>query len=84
MSEETVTEEQFIKALQESAQIMYVTINGIFELHEPQDNDEMVVCSYCSALAKDAIIYPCPTSSILLADMVIDSSEPSESEQPSS
>jgi hypothetical protein len=77
------TEIDYVKMLQESAEIMYVTINGVFELHAPEDKEELVVCGYCTALAKEDIFYPCPTASILLADMVIDSSEPAESEEPS-
>lgn len=74
----------YIKALQESAQIMFVTINGVFELHEAIDKDELVLCGYCSALANADIVYPCPTTAILLADMVVEDpiepSEPAESE----
>lgn len=98
MTNETVTPEDYVKALTESAQIMFVTLNGTFELHSPEDADEMVQCSHCSALAKEAVIYPCPTASILLADMVIEdaikealaeeatseTSEPAESEELSS
>jgi hypothetical protein len=61
-----------VDALTESAQIMFVTLNAVFELHKPKDGEGVVVCGYCSALAKDDIIYPCPTSSILLADMVVE------------
>lgn len=83
MTNET-TELEAIRALQESAQIMYVTINGVFELHEAGDKDDLVVCNYCSALAKEDVYYPCPTVAILLADMTIDFSEPAESEELSS
>ncbi len=82
MSVET-NEIDYVAALRESAQIMYVTINGVFELHAPADKDEVLVCEYCTTLAKQDITYPCPTSAILLADMVIDSSELAESEEPS-
>jgi hypothetical protein len=77
-----------LDALTESAQIMFVTLNAVFELHKPKDSEAIVVCGYCSALAKDDIVYPCPTSSILLADMVVEDAiselfEPAESEEPS-
>jgi hypothetical protein len=77
-----------IEALTESAQIMFVTLNAVFELHKPKDGEGVVLCGYCSALAKSDIIYPCPTSSILLADMVVEDAiselfEPAESEEPS-
>ena len=78
-----------VAALTESAQIMFVALNAVFELHKPADSDTVVVCEYCSALAKTEIIYPCPTASILLADMVIEDaiaglSENAESEELSS
>lgn len=79
--DETTTEAHYVRMLQESAEIMYITINGVFELHAPEDREEIVVCGYCAGLAKEDILYPCTTASILLADMVIDSSEPAESEE---
>jgi hypothetical protein len=82
MPEET-NEIDYVAALKESAQIMYVTLNGVFELHEIVEEAELTKCGYCSALAKEDILYPCPTAAILLADLTIDSSEPSESEEPS-
>ena len=98
MTNETVTKEEYVKALTESAQVMFVTLNGVFELHSPEDSGDIARCSHCSALAKESIIYPCPTASILLADMVIEdaiaemmqeestseTSEPVESEELSS
>lgn len=83
------TPELDVAALAESAQIMFVTLNAVFELHKPTDSEDLVVCGYCSALAKSDIVYPCPTSSILLADMVVEDaiselSEPAESAELSS
>lgn len=82
MSNET-NEVNYVEALKESAQIMFVTLNGVFELHEIVEEADVAKCGYCSALAKEDISYPCPTAAILLADLTIDSSEPSESEEPS-
>jgi hypothetical protein len=82
MSEET-NEIDYVAALKESAQIMYVTLNGVFELHEIVEEAELTKCGYCSALAKEVVAYPCQTAAILLADLTIDSSEPAESEEPS-
>jgi hypothetical protein len=77
MSEET-NEINYIEALKESAQIMYVTLNGVFELHEIVEEAELAKCGYCSALAKEDVIYPCPTAAILLADLTIEVPEASE------
>lgn len=81
--ENETNEINYVEALKESAQIMYVVLNGVFELHEIVEKDELALCGYCSALAKEDVVYPCPTAAILLAEMTIDSSEPSESEEPS-
>jgi hypothetical protein len=72
LTHELENEIDFGSALTESAQIMYVTLNGIFALHEPESNESVIQCAYCSALAKDPIFYPCPTAAILLSDMVIE------------
>jgi hypothetical protein len=82
MPEET-NEINYVEALKESAQIMYVTLNGVFELHEIVEEAELAKCGYCSALAKEDVAYPCETAAILLAELTIDLSEPSESEEPS-
>ena len=91
MSNETITAEQYIDALQQSAQIMYITINAVFELHAPIDSDDdTVLCEHCSSIGGTSVTYPCQTSTLLLADMVIEdatsseTSEPAESEEPSS
>lgn len=90
MANETVTAEEYIDALQQSAQIMYITINAVFELHAPIDSDDdTVLCEHCSSMGEKSVTYPCPTATLLLADMVIDdatseTSEPAESEEPSS
>lgn len=80
-----------VEALTESAKIMFVTLNAVFELHKPEDSDGLVICNHCSKVGAgtELVIYPCPTSSILLADMVVDdstseTSEPAESEELSS
>lgn len=89
MTGETTAEDQ-IAALRESGQIMFVAINAVFQLHAAVEAEDVVVCGYCTALANEDIFYPCPTTSILLADMVVDEvtspepSEPAESEEPSS
>lgn len=82
MSTET-NEINYVAALKESAQIMYVTLNGVFQLHEIVEEAQLAKCGYCSALAKEDILYPCPTAAILLADLTIETSEPAESEEPS-
>jgi hypothetical protein len=80
-----------VEGLVESARIMFVTINAIFSLHKPVDSDDVVICEHCSKVGAgtEIVYYPCPTASILLADMVVDdstseTSEPAEAEQPSS
>jgi hypothetical protein len=82
------------EALKESAQIMYITLNGVYQLHditqlEPEDGDKAIdACAHCSELADAIVHYPCPTVQVLLAQMVEeeltspDEEETSESTQP--
>ena len=72
-------------ALEVSAKIMYMTLNGVYKLHDVVEfetgEDKTVVegCDHCTEMANinnpdeenlTVIKYPCPTVSILLADMV--------------
>ena len=85
-----VTQQDFVDALTESAQIMFVTINGVYELHAPMEKEDQLFCEHCSEIGKTDVAYPCATTAILLNDMVLDedstseTSEPAESEEPSS
>jgi len=73
------------QALEVSAKIMYMTLNGVYGLHdlaefELEDSDKPVEgCNHCTEMANinnpdeghwTIIKYPCPTVSILLHDMV--------------
>lgn len=84
------------QSLEVSARIMYMTLNGVYGLHDietfetGEDEDKQIVegCTHCTELANihttddenlTVIKYPCPTVSILLADMV---NEPTKEEIP--
>lgn len=81
-------EETNIEEIQTTAIALYVameTLNKLHEAMEMEGNDGMVEgCAHCSALADGIIAYPCPTVQVLLTDFISGTSEPAESEEPSS
>lgn len=83
---------QDIETLQRTAVALYVGLDAVMKLHvevELEGNEEKVAgCAHCSALANGVVAYPCPTVQILLTDVfdesTFETSEPAESEEPSS
>lgn len=83
---------QDIETLQKTAMALYVGMDALMNLHvevELEGNEEKVAsCAHCSALADGVVVYPCPTVQILLTDVfediISETSEPAESEEPSS
>ncbi len=72
-----------LKELKDSALVMYLAIDSVSKLH---DATEAGHCQHCSALADADVAYPCPTVEILLTDwreVISQSSETAESEEPS-
>lgn len=83
-------QETNIKELQDSALAMYLGLDALYTLHSeielPNEDERVAACIHCSALADGIVAYPCPSVQVLLTDFqeVIDqSSEPAESEEPS-
>jgi hypothetical protein len=83
-------EETTIKELQDSALAMYLGLDALYTLHSEvtlaSENGDVTSCVHCSALADGIVAYPCPSVQVLLTDFqeIIDqSSEPAESEEPS-
>lgn len=77
-------------ALEVSAKIMYMTLNGVYGLHDlaefeiGEDKETVEGCSHCTDMANlnnsdeenlTVIKYPCPTVSILLHDLVEEKEE---------
>lgn len=74
-----------VTALEQSARIMFYTLNTIFQLHdmaelEPDEGDKTIEgCAHCSELAGAIVHYPCPTVQILTNDMTV---QPADEETP--
>lgn len=77
-------------ALEVSAKIMYMTLNGVYRLHDlsefeiGEDKELAEGCTHCTEMANlnnpdeenwTIIKYPCPTVSILLHDLVEEKEE---------
>ena len=84
-----------IEELQRSSLAMYLGLDSLYKLHAEVelegDDKQVAACAHCSALANGIVAYPCPSVQILLVDFVnvvdeaiSETSEPAESEEPSS
>lgn len=80
-----------LSELKSSALSMYLGLDALYKLHceveLENDNEPVVACAHCSLLADGIVAYPCPSVQILLTDfqqLIADSSELAESEEPSS
>ena len=84
-------QETEIEELKSSALSMYLGLNALYELHREveleSEESQVASCAHCSLLADGIVAYPCPSVQILLTDfqqIIAESSETAESEEPSS
>lgn len=79
-----MTEQETIEQLKQAGFQMFTALTVLNALHHEVEKEGVIVCAHCSALADAIVHYPCPTVQVLLNDVVIpETSEPSESEEPS-
>jgi len=70
-------------AVEETARIMFTTLNAVYALHSAAEcrvnGIDGEKCVHCSVIAGRVVEYPCPTVNLLLRDMVAENEEtPSE------
>ena len=60
---------------QETARIMFTTLNAVYSLHAAAEAKDCEKCVHCSIIAGRIVDYPCPTVNLLLRDMVAENGE---------
>ena len=68
-----------IEALKKGAGVLYQTLQNVALLHEVDSDD---ACNHCSALAEEAVEYPCPTIRLVLNDFEVTSDDELETLEP--
>lgn len=61
--------------VEETARIMFTTLNAVYSLHAAAEVKDGEKCVHCSVIAGRIVEYPCPTVNLLLRDMVAENEE---------